>query len=105
MGISIGLRMVARGNGVEAAVFAPPFRLLPAAPGGIWKTSTCASTPPMSLFGLGSHSWPVWWSRRNRAEGFQSLVWNSFPGCEFAFQDGLRTFPKLGESQTGMKAP
>ena len=28
MGISIGPRMVARGNGVEAAVFAPPFRLL-----------------------------------------------------------------------------
>ena len=31
MGISIGPRMVARGNGVEAAVFAPPFRLLAAA--------------------------------------------------------------------------
>lgn len=30
MGISIGPRMVARGNGVEAAVFAPPFRLLAA---------------------------------------------------------------------------
>lgn len=30
MGISIGPRTVARGNGVEAAVFAPPFRLLAA---------------------------------------------------------------------------
>ena len=30
MGISIGPRMVARGIGVEAAVFAPPFRLLAA---------------------------------------------------------------------------